>query len=90
MWHWNDGPDGWVWFWMVAMMAVVWLPLLLATIWALAQLGRRGASGQRDRNPDTDARELARRAYARGEIDRDRYLELMRDLDPGGARGGQA
>jgi uncharacterized membrane protein len=81
MWGWHDGPDGWGWFWMALMMALVWVPLILGGIWLARALGRG------DRGPDAPprhevaARELARRAYARGEIDRERFLQMMADLD---------
>ena len=89
MWGWADGPSGWGWFWMIVMMSFVWLPLLLAVVWALAQFGRQSASGGRDSGEAIDARELARRAYARGEIDRERYLQIMQDLDRDSTRSGR-
>ena len=89
MWGWGDGPDGWGWFWMIVMMSFVWLPLILAALWAMSQLGRR-ANGGRDGGEGVDARELARRAYARGELERERYLQIMEDLQEGIARGGRA
>ncbi len=83
MWDWHDGPSGWGWFWMASMMALVWVPLILAAVWLAMTLGRSGQRPpDRDASPrDLDARELARRAYARGEIDRERFLQLMADLD---------
>lgn len=84
MWYWHDGLNGWDWIWMSAMMVVVWVPLLFAVIWALRAftqpapqtLPPRDASGE-----GPDARDLARLAYARGELDRKRYLEILEDLD---------
>lgn len=81
--EWHDGPSGWGWFWMALMMALVWVPILLAGVWLVVTLGRGGSRpAERDGAArDLDARELARRAYARGEIDRARFLEMMADLD---------
>ncbi|MFN8584306.1 MAG: hypothetical protein U0446_03125 [Dehalococcoidia bacterium] len=84
MWGWHDGPHGWAWFWMAFMMALVWIPLILGGIWFALTAGRGGlrpAARDEPRHADVDARELARRAYARGEVDRDRFLQLMRDLE---------
>lgn len=83
MWDWHDGPNGWGWFWMAFMMALVWVPIVLAGIWLLVRLGRGGqrAGDRGGAAGDLDARELARRAYARGEIDRERFLQTMADLD---------
>ncbi len=91
MWNWDDGPDGWGWFWMGAMMLIVWLPLLVILIWALRQFGQPPTGNEPHSNqlpPEPDAREIARRAYARGEIDRDRYQQIMEDLgEPVGGHG---
>ena len=83
MWGWHDAPGGWGWFWMVLMMAVVWAPVLLAGLWVASQLGR-GRSAGRGTPPteeNLDARELARQAYARGGLDRERFLQVIADLD---------
>jgi len=89
MWGWDDGTGGWGWIWMAVMMSLVWLPLLVATIWVLTQLGRRAAGGGGEGDERVDARELARRTYARGDIDRDRYLQIVEDLERDGAHGGR-
>ena len=84
MWNWNDGPDGWGLLWMALMMAIVWVPLLLILVWALREFGRPRGSEQPPASqlpPEPDAREIARRAYARGEIDRERYLQIIEDLE---------
>jgi len=83
MWTWHDGADGWGVLWMGLMMAIVWVPLLLIFVWAMREFGRphrddRDSTHRPSAEPD--AREIARRAYARGEIDRERYLQVMEDL----------
>ena len=81
MWHWHgDGPGiGWGdgdWLGMALMMLVVWGPILVLGVRLL-----RGAVGPRHEPPSSDpAEEEARRAYARGEIDRDHFLQVVRDL----------
>lgn len=78
-WGWHDGPDGWGWIWMSLMMLLVWLPLIVVAVWAVSQIGRRsGREGD-----GADAREIARRRYAQGEIDRERYLQIMEDIERG-------
>ncbi len=82
MCEWHDRPDGWGWFWMILMMAVFWVPLLVLLLWATGSLGRgTPPSGAPPREPSPDARELARQAYARGEIDRERFLQITADLN---------
>lgn len=84
MW-WNDGPGGWEWISMGFMMAIVWLPLLLVVLWALRQFGQTGQPpkppGSGTAPEPTDAREFARRAYARGEMTREQFLRVIEDLD---------
>lgn len=83
MWYWRDSGDGWGVFWMMLMMAFMWVPLILLLVWSLRQFGQP----PRDREPpapppaESDAREIARRAYARGEIERERYLQIIQDLE---------
>jgi uncharacterized membrane protein len=93
MWHAHDG-GGWGlgWVWMIVVMAVVWVPLLIAFLWFMRSLaGDRartsgdGGAPRSEAAPD-DAREIARRAYARGDLDRERFLQIMEDL--GGGAGG--
>ena len=72
MWY----GDGWG-LGMGVMMLVIWLPLLLAVVWLVARPGGRGRM-QGDDGPD--ALEVARRSYARGDIDRPRYLQIVKDL----------
>jgi uncharacterized membrane protein len=67
------------------MMLLVWLPLLVVLVWALRQFAipRQPPPEPPSSAPsaEPDAREIARRAYARGEMERERFLEVMRDLD---------
>ncbi len=85
-WGMHYGGEGWLWMGFV--MAIVWLPLIAGGFW-LAQLlaSNSGAGGgSQDRLDAPDARELARRAYARGEMDHDRFLQVMQDLDADSSR----
>lgn len=84
MWYWHDGLNGWGWIWMSVMAVVVLLPLLVAVIWALRASTRptqRTISSRVEHSEGPDARDLARLAYARGELDRKRYVEILEDLD---------
>lgn len=81
MWMWPVGSVGWGWLTMVVMMALFWVPVLLLAAWgtrALLGLGARGGGGTA---VEADARELARRGYARGEFTRERFMQIMEDLD---------
>lgn len=80
MWGSHEGADI---VWMSLMMTLFWLPILVIVVWILREFVRssRGDSG-RPTPTEADAIELARRSYARGEIDRARYLEIIGDLTP--------
>lgn len=83
MWDLHDANGWWV-LGMGLMMAVFWVPLLLVLIWALREFAwrSRGTEPRSDPPPaELDARELARRSYARGDIDREHYLQVMEDLE---------
>lgn len=84
MWGWHDGPDGGGILWMGLMMVLVWLPLILVLVWVSREFGRpprRPEPPSMQPPTEPDAREVVRRAYARGDIDRERYLQMIRDLD---------
>jgi uncharacterized membrane protein len=69
---------------MWVLLAMLWLPWAALAVWLARQVGLG-----RSINEDTSAAELARRAYARGEISRERFLEMMADLGGGAASGGR-
>jgi uncharacterized membrane protein len=84
MWYWHDGPGGWGVLWMGVMMVVFWLPVIAILAWALRQFVQppRDHGAPPPAPPaELDAREIARRTYARGEIDRERYLQIIEDLE---------
>ncbi|MEE8336480.1 MAG: hypothetical protein V3R95_00315 [Dehalococcoidia bacterium] len=63
------------------MMMLFWAPIVALVAW----LVRGGPLGGGRRHDDVDAEEIARRAYARGEISRERFSEINADLR--GSRG---
>lgn len=77
MWHWHGGWDSGDWLSMSVMMLLVWLPLLVLIGLALRALIAPGAPTRGGVDPAEDE---ARRSYARGDIDRERFQQIMRDL----------
>jgi len=73
------GAYGWIGLVINALVigAVIWL-----VVWAVRRLSTGGANAFLNR-PDTEqsARDVLRTRYARGEITREQYLEMLRDLD---------
>ena len=72
MWHMDDGM-GW---WMA--LGSVWFVFFWAVVtWAIVRVTDRG---NRYQEPGESAIEILRRRYARGEIDKDQFDQMRRDL----------
>jgi putative membrane protein len=68
----GDGHMGW--------MSIGWifgLALIVALVWALLRASRRPGG---TREPRESAEDVLQRRYAKGEIDRDTYQRMLRDL----------
>jgi len=67
--------DGWGWGmglgWLIAIAAIV---LLVVAIMRISDRGRTGGSGE-------SALDILKKRYARGEIDKQEYERLRRDLE---------
>lgn len=82
MWQWHSAWGGGDWAGMVLMMALVWGAIFLLVI----ALVRTLALGGRAPEPRDSAEDEARRAYARGDLDRERFLQITTDLREGRPR----
>ena len=84
MWGWHDGLSGADWIWMTLhdiAAAEKWnLPIVLIVLWFLRDAVGESPRG-RDGDRETSALEIARRAYARGELSREQYLQVVADLE---------
>jgi putative membrane protein len=67
------GGFGW-WMFGAIFMIIFWGGLIALIVWAVTRLSRRGGPGHRD------ALDIARERYARGEIARDQFEQIKRDL----------
>lgn len=80
MWgHMGDwGPMGWLWGIMgFLFMAAFWVGIVLLIFYGIRALRRSGGSGS-GREPS--ALDIAMNRYARGEISKEDYEQLKRDL----------
>jgi len=69
--------DGFSW-WMIfggIWMIVFWGGLIALIVWGITRLSRRGGPAGRQ-----DALDIARERYARGEITREQFDQIKRDL----------
>ncbi len=68
----------WGWIAMVGVLTVVWTAAVLVIAWQLRPgTDRSRGAGRACRD---DALAVAQRAYVRGELTHDRYLEVVADL----------
>ena len=82
MWHhgfgWSDGFGG---TWMMGIGMVFWLVIVagivLLVVWAVRTASGRGTGSAPQ---SVDALEIARRRYASGEISKEQFEQLKKDL----------
>jgi putative membrane protein len=74
MWWMHDGGMGWWMLWGGLMMIVFWGAVVGLVIWGVSRV-----TGERRRDEESSL-DIARRRYARGEITRDEFEQLGRDL----------
>ena len=69
---------GWGFMWLMPLVMLAWFALMIAVIVLLVRwLG--GGSGGRSASTST-ARDILEERYARGEIDREEYLQRQKDI----------
>lgn len=82
---WGQGPYGGAWGggWMFPFGGIFWLLLIVAAISVAVWWGRTAAhptASPPSRNASSTALDILQQRYARGDIERDEYLQKRRDL----------
>ena len=81
MWHTGDGM-GWWMLWGGLMMLLFWGAITALVVWAVQSLGRRDdGRAQYRATPSGTPLDVAKERYARGEIRRDEFEQMKRDLE---------
>ncbi len=77
MWHMWDMPMGMGWWWVFGglWMLIFWGGLIALIVWGITKLTRRGDSA-----PKRDPLDIAKERYAKGEISREEFEQLKKDL----------
>lgn len=79
MWHGYEWQDGWGW--MMGGMMIFWTLVLVAAVVLVAWYVRSRGTGPRGPGSERrDPLDEAKRRYARGELTREQYQQLKRDL----------
>ena len=78
MWHFGDGMGWWMLFGGVWMM-LFWAAVIGLVVWLVIRLTRRRGPNERGNGRRTPL-EIARERYARGEISREEFEQIRKDL----------
>ncbi len=85
MMRWDEMMSGpWLWGWGILwmlMMTAFWFMILLGLALVIRWLWRAGSRIGPVQPPDASAMEILKKRYARGEITREQYEQMRRDLE---------
>jgi len=82
MWH-ADGGMGWWMFWGALMMIVFWGAIIALAVWAVRSLTESQKSDAKSEAAALAVRtplDIAGERYARGDISREEFEQIRRDL----------
>jgi putative membrane protein len=83
MWHAGDGM-GWWMLWGGLMMILFWGGIIALIVWAIQSVTRREFSQTESPRTSPSPRtpvDIAKERYARGEISREEFQQIKRDLE---------
>ena len=80
MWHTGDGM-GWWMLWGGLMMVLFWGGIIALLVWMVQSLTRREDGQGQPGAPRRTALDIAKERYARGDISREEFEQIKRDLE---------
>ena len=83
MWHAGDGA-GWWMLWGGLMMLLFWGGIIALIVWGIQSMTRREAGQTQPPRTGPSPRrplEIAQERYARGDISREEFAQIKRDLE---------
>jgi len=78
MWYWHEGMGWWMLFgglWML----VLWILIIALIVWVVKKLTEHGDSKSRS-GEKRDPLEIAKERYAKGEISKEEFEQIRKDL----------
>ena len=84
MWWWDGGHwAGWGWLGMIVMI-LFWVAVVVGIVYLVRALARRPGTGEGQQGPSgvSEPLRILEERYARGEIDREEFLQRKADLTP--------
>ena len=74
--------NGWAFFLMFLVMIVLVAAIVVAVVFAARGMSMGGPSGQSPSSPTVESpKDILKRRYAAGEIDREEFLQRLHDLE---------
>jgi putative membrane protein len=77
MWHWHEGIGWWMMFGFIWML-VFWGVIIALVVWGIKKLTERGPKSSTTEKGDP--LNIAKERYARGEISREEFEQIKKDL----------
>ncbi|AKG52980.1 hypothetical protein DGWBC_0293 [Dehalogenimonas sp. WBC-2] len=78
MWYWNNMHD---WgFGGGLFMFILWIAVIALIVWGVVTLTKRGDTGVGTTSSRRDPLDIAKERYARGEITKDQFDAIKKDL----------
>ncbi len=75
MWPFFNGFSGWWMIFPVIWMVIFWGGIIFLIVWGVTRLSKHS-----DYRGDTQPLEIARQRYAKGEITKDQFEQIKKDL----------
>lgn len=80
MWGMHDGGMGW-WIFGGVWMIVFWGLIIGLVVWGVSRLSGDQRPAERAPGSEQSPMDIARSRYARGEISRDEFTQIRKDLE---------
>jgi putative membrane protein len=78
MWYWHDGVGWWMMFGGIWML-IFWGAVIALVVWSIKKLTERSSAGSGNQQKHSPL-DIAKERYAKGEISKDEFEQIKKDL----------